>query len=424
MIPSRMRAYVLVIIVGAVALAVAVVTTPRYHIEAWMPLSLLCAVAVLLVSMSASLPFAGSISMVYAALFAAVVFSGPGGGGLVGLIAAVSPQEIRERKPLLLMLGNGAQVSIAGMVAGLVYVAAGGQPLQAGLGATSVQSGVVAPITATVAFFATNLLLVSIGVSLKTGMSARETLAALEPAAYWVSLAVLALLGFIMAHLLALGSWLGLLLLVLPFALARRTFRVYLELSEAYTATVRSLVTAIEAKDPYTRGHSERVALLSRALAERTGLPDDEVEIVERAALLHDVGKIGVSVATLTSAAPLTADEVREIRNHPVIGSELLEKVDFLSSIVPIVRHHHEHMDGAGYPDGLSGNEIPLYARLLAAVDAFDAMTSDRAYRPAMSDTEAMAEMVRVAGQQLDPSMVNALSALLLERQRSEVQQA
>jgi len=143
---------------------------------------------------------------------------------------------------------------------------------------------------------------------------------------------------------------LGLLLLVLPFMVARRTFRVYVELTEAYTSTVRTLVAAIEAKDPYTRGHSERVADYAHRLAEYMGLPKNEVDRVERAALLHDVGKIGISLETLVSPKRLTPDEVNAIRQHPALGSDLVADVEFLSDIVDVVRHHHERCDGAGYP--------------------------------------------------------------------------
>lgn len=418
---SRTAYFIAVIAASVVAIGASWIQLPPTD---WGVVLMLALIAVVADSMAFELPLHGSVSLAFSATYAALLYDGPTAAACAALLGSVSVAEFRSKKPPLHIAYNSAQLVLSTLAAGWVYVALGGQPLTAGWRAASVGVVLAAALAAASTFFVANILLVGTGMSFAHRVPLRDVLRGQGFAGYWASLVVLALLGFVMAHLIHTGSWLGLLLLVLPFALARRTFRVYLELSEAYTATVRSLVTAIEAKDPYTRGHSERVALLSRALAERTGLPDDEVEIVERAALLHDVGKIGVSVATLTSAAPLTADEVREIRNHPVIGSELLEKVDFLSSIVPIVRHHHEHMDGAGYPDGLSGNEIPLYARLLAAVDAFDAMTSDRAYRPAMSDTEAMAEMVRVAGQQLDPSMVNALSALLLERQRSEVQQA
>jgi len=312
------------------------------------------------------------------------------------------------------MLVNLAQLFLAGLVAGWAFLALGGTLIRgSGAAPSTLSGGFLAPAAAVVAFFITNLLLVGIALALKTGMGWRRTLQALSPGSYWVSLLVLALLGYVMAHLISMSSWVGLLLLVLPFAMARQTFRVYVEFTEAYTDTVRSLVTAIEAKDRYTHGHSERVAIHARRLAGVLGLTAAEVGLAERAALLHDVGKIGISMATLTSPVQLTPAEVRQVRRHPVIGAELTEGVAFLSDVVPIVRHHHERMDGAGYPDGLVGTEIPLLARVLAVVDSYDAMTSDRAYRPGMTDDDARAELHRVAGTQLDAHLVATFTTLL-----------
>lgn len=405
-----MRTYVLAVI--GMAGVVALMSIPEFAVTDWPRLALLCLFALAVGNMAFELPLAASVSLGFAVTFAGIVYGGPIYGALVGLMGAVSVDELRQRKNILLMIGNGAQLALSAMVAGLVFVAVGGNTLIAG----GDRSSVWAPALATAAFFLVNVALVGGGVAIRSGIGLPKAIRELNPAPYSVGLVVLALLGFVMAHLLALGSWIGLALLVLPFALARRTFRVYLELSEAYTSTVRSLVAAIEAKDPYTRGHSERVAILSRALAERSGLPATDVELVERAALLHDVGKIGVRLSTLTSADPLSAEEVREIRSHPTIGSTLLESVEFLSDVVPVVRHHHEHVDGAGYPDGLAGDEIPLLARVLATADAYDAMTSDRAYRAAMSDERAIAEMRRVSGQQLDAAMVERLISIITEQ--------
>ncbi|MDO8848163.1 MAG: HD-GYP domain-containing protein [Coriobacteriia bacterium] len=397
---------------------VAALVVPTHPVTDWRPLLVLGGVVLALSSVAAELPFATSISMAYAALFAALVYSGPVGAGFVGCLCAFSLQEVREHKPALLIIGNGAQIALACMIAGLVYESIGGHLLQLGPPAdVTVGSGLLAPLAATTVFFACNLVLVGVGVALKTGMSAKMTIRALEPAAYWVSLVVLALLGYVMAHLMSLSSWLGVLLLVLPFLAARRTFRVYVELSEAYASTVRSLVTAIEAKDPYTRGHSERVAVYTRRLGDHLGLPRAQLDLLERAALLHDVGKIGIELDTLSSPMQLSAEEVRLIRRHPVLGSELVSDVEFLADIVPVIRHHHERYDGAGYPDGLAGVDIPLLARVMAVADSYDAMTSNRAYRPAMTQEQAIVEIERVAGTQLDRNMALQFTSMLADGQ-------
>lgn len=419
MIPNRMRAYLWLVI--ALSLVAWIGLVPSYPVHSWPSVALLALLAFALSSMAVELPFASSISMIYAPLFAALVYAGPIGAAAVGLVSGISLQELRERKPPLLMVGNAAQLSLSAMAAGLVYLTLGGSPFQSGIiPGLSWTVSVIAPIAATTTFFGANLVLISTGISLKTGMQRAEILEALKPTAYWVSLLVLTLLGFTMAYLLALSSWFGLAVLVLPFWMARRTFRVYVELTEAYTSTVRSLVTAIEAKDPYTKGHSERVADYAHRLAEQMGLPKNEVDLIERAALLHDVGKIGISLDTLVSPEELTPDEVNAIRQHPALGSDLVADVEFLSDIVDIVRHHHERCDGAGYPDGLVGERISVPARILAVADAYDAMTSDRAYRPRMTHAQAQDELLRVAGAQLDTEIVRRFTEMVAHDQTEQ----
>lgn len=377
------------------------------------PIAVLAILTFALTNMAVELPFAVSLSLSFAPIFAGVLIAGPFGGALMGLASSVSWQEVRRRTPPEIMLVNMAQLFLAGLGAGLAFVALGGE-----LATRGQLTSIVAPFASLVAvlvFYVLNLVLVGIGLSLKTGMGFRGVLAALSPGSYWASLLVLALLGYVMAYLISVSSWLGVLLLVLPFMAARRTFRVYAELTEAYTSTVRSLVTAIEAKDPYTRGHSERVAVYARRLGEYLGLPRAQVELLERAALLHDVGKIGIELDTLSSPMQLSAEEVRLIRRHPALGSELVSDVEFLADIVPVIRHHHERYDGAGYPDGLAGVDIPLLARLMAVADSYDAMTSNRAYRPAMTEEQALVEIERVAGTQLDRTMALRFAAMLAE---------
>lgn len=412
MISRRMRVYLWVVI--ALSLVSWASVLPAYPVSSWPVVVLLALLAFALSSMAVELPFASSISMIYSALFAALVYAGPIGAAVVGVVSGISVQELRERKPLLLMVGNAAQLSLSAMAAGLVYLAFGGSPFQSGLvPAFNWAVGVLAPIAATTTFFGVNLILIVAGISLNTGMQPVEILRELKPTAYWVSLLVLTLLGVTMAYLLALESWLGLALLVLPFWMARRTFRVYVELTEAYTATVRSLVAAIEAKDPYTRGHSERVAHYARLIAERMGLPRADVDLLERAALLHDVGKIGISLDTLISPEKLTRDEVGAIKRHPGLGADLVADVDFLEDTVEIIRCHHERCDGGGYPDGLAGEKIPVLARVLAVADSYDAMTSDRAYKPGMSPEAACEELIRVSGTQLDPGVVESFVVVI-----------
>ena len=174
-------------------------------------------------------------------------------------------------------------------------------------------------------------------------------------------------------------------------------------------ASVEALARAIDARDPYTYGHSARVARLSFEIAREMGLPSDQLSTLSRAALLHDIGKIGVEDRVLRKPGPLTKREVTAMRAHPVIGYEMLKGLRFLESSLSGVRHHHEHWDGSGYPDGLSGEDVPLAVRILTVADALDALTSDRPYRAAMSFSAAVATIDAGVGIQFDPAVVRAL---------------
>jgi putative nucleotidyltransferase with HDIG domain len=178
-------------------------------------------------------------------------------------------------------------------------------------------------------------------------------------------------------------------------------------------ATLNFMAEAIDLRDPYTAGHSRRVAAYSRQLARALGLAESEIDVIESGALLHDIGKIGVADAVLFKPGPLDMPERREIARHPVLGARLLGGLSAMSGVVPCVLHHHERIDGDGYPDGLGGDAIPLGARLIAVTDSFDAMTTDRPYRRAMSIDSAVAEIVRVAGSQLDERLAQTFVELV-----------
>ncbi|MFZ4572853.1 MAG: HD-GYP domain-containing protein [Phycisphaerales bacterium] len=181
---------------------------------------------------------------------------------------------------------------------------------------------------------------------------------------------------------------------------------LYDEQRQMFMGTVKALTAAIDAKDRYTCGHSERVAFLAGQLAERVGLSDAEVELVRLAGIVHDVGKIGVPEAVLTKAGKLTEAEFDLIRQHPEIGYRILGGIPPLAPVLPAVLHHHERFDGKGYPHGLSAESIPLFARIVSIADTFDAMSSSRSYRPAMSRSRVLREMAASAGSQLDPTLV------------------
>lgn len=177
---------------------------------------------------------------------------------------------------------------------------------------------------------------------------------------------------------------------------------------ELFLSTIKSLAAAIDAKDPYTRGHSERVARFSVAIARELGLDEKSLERVQIAGLLHDVGKIGIADAVLRKPERLTEAEYAIIKGHPTLGASIMGPIRQLKDIIPGMRHHHEALDGTGYPDGLAGGEIPLMARIIAVADTFDAMTSDRLYQKAKDDDFVIQTLHRLSGSRYDPKVVQA----------------
>lgn len=188
---------------------------------------------------------------------------------------------------------------------------------------------------------------------------------------------------------------------------------LFSSVQEAYLATVRALAAAVDAKDPYTRGHSEGVASYALRIGEQLGLSQEQMTALEMAAYLHDIGKIGISEDILLKPGKLTEVEMGQMRHHPLIGANILKPVAFPWPIAPVVRHHHEHYDGTGYPAGLRRDEIPMLARVLTVADAFEAMVADRPYRRGRSEQEAMLELRRCAGTQFDPRIVESFEEAL-----------
>ena len=185
------------------------------------------------------------------------------------------------------------------------------------------------------------------------------------------------------------------------------------ETSAAYLGAIRALVAALDARDPYTAGHSERVSLLSVAIGQAMGLGQDDLDVLRLGALLHDIGKIGISDAILTKPAELNDDEFEAIKRHTSLGAQILRPIAFLAAHVPIVELHHERPDGTGYPHGLCGDAIPIHARIVHVADAFDAMTTARAYRSARPATEAVSELWQHAGTDFDVPSLQGLASVV-----------
>ena len=192
--------------------------------------------------------------------------------------------------------------------------------------------------------------------------------------------------------------------------------RERMKLERLSVATLEALVNALEAKDPYMRGHSARVADLSATIAHQLGMSDEEVEQVRVAGRLHDIGKIGTRESVLNKQGTLTPEEFEHVKQHVLIGSQILAPLSHLGDIIPAVRHHHERFDGTGYPDGLRGADIPLAARVIGAAEVFDALSTSRAYQEKMSPEKAIERIADLAGTVLDPKVHEALVSVVARR--------
>jgi HD domain len=347
-----------------------------------------------------------------AATLAAVVLLGPTAAALVGAVAVLS---LRRQLLLAERLFNGAMYALCGLAAGAAYVA-----LKGPVGipeATYFWRIVIAfAVAAAVHVLANHVLIWGVyRLNRGTGMLQREGLES--------SLLLLlasdfgyACLGLVIASLWDIMDWFAAVLVVVPLFVARWAMGQFAEQQRAYAATMNALCQAVETKDYYTRGHGDRVSRGAVMIAREVGMSSDRTEAIRFAGMLHDIGKLGVPTQVLQKTGKLTEDEYAAIQLHPMRGLEIVREIGFLYEALNGIMHHHERIDGRGYPMGLAGHEIPEFARVIAVADAFDSMTSTRSYREAKSIPMAIEELRRGAGTQFDSLVVRAfISALEVE---------
>jgi len=328
----------------------------------------------------------------------------------IALLGTIELRDIRHQLPFLGTLYNRADFVLSTFAAFLaVRLTEGavrpGDPL-----------GAIAQIAiAGVAFSFVNLLLgVSIA-SLRT-RTPFGRIWALGVGNVAIGVVALVPLGWLMSEIgQKVGLWAAFLFLV-PLYLARFSFSKYAETRELFLGTIQALSQAIDAKDGFTRGHADRVSRIAGAIARELGLPEKQIDDIELAGLLHDIGKIGVEDRVLMKPSRLEPEEAELMRRHPIYGASILEPSAALRPLVPIVLHHHENFDGSGYPEGLRGDEIPIGSRIMIVADAYEAMTSDRIYRKAIGHERAMEQLNKYKGVQFDPRIVRALQEVVRKR--------
>lgn len=397
-------------------------------------LVLLLALGVLAQRMPIFLFRSSAVSVSYVATIATYVLYGAPLALVVNLASAAVNAFTPRPKPLRKILFNTASLTIAAALAAATYELLGNVP----------PSGVLPTIAAVtvsgLVYFAISSALTALVIALSTGGNAwsvwRENYSWMT-----VNYAATAVIGAMLALAYQTLGVFGAASFILPLGVAWYSFRLYMSsstelrarnrelqeinetlrsssarLEEAYLSGVRALVEAIEAKDESRRGHAAATAMLAKSVGWRLGLGGDALIALEVAALVHDIGRVGVSERVLLKPDWLNDDEWSEVKQHPLIGANLLAHVPALAQLRPIVVAHHERFDGTGYPDHTKGENIPLAARIIAVADAYRAMISPRPYRPALKSHQALQEICAAAGSQFDPAVVDALLEVVGDR--------
>jgi len=345
-------------------------------------------------------------SVVFIPFLASVLLFAPPWPMVIACVTGLVAQLIIRRKTLVRASFNTAQYMLFVGLGGLVYSALGGH-----VGFDKVQVNFVAFASLVLVFFLVNQITVSSAVALTTDISVREAWSRIAGDSLLYDL-VSSSLAIVLAYLYIRFQFVGLAVLVLPLFFVRHMYQMNLQVERANRELLELMVKSIEARDPYTSGHSIRVSEYARQIAREAGLTPKHVDQVGTAALLHDVGKIYEEFAPLLrKEGRLTPEERMLMQAHPVRSAELAGTIaEFRGRVQTDIRNHHENYDGTGYPDGLRAEGIPIGARIIMVADTLDAMTSDRPYRKAMTLQRALEELSRHSGRQFDPTLVSVVT--------------
>ena len=408
------QAYILAVI--AVGLAVLLFFAPGLYIPsqliASVTLGFLLVAAILADVLHIHLHYKVEFTMSLAVDYAIMLLFGTSVACWVGALAS-SVSDLAIRKSWWKVAFNASMTALSIACSGTLYhlINDGVDPLQSAYNAAAL-------LAAGLGYLGCNTILLSTGI----GLAERQ-----NPLGVWranfkgllFQLATMIPLGTLVAVVYLQAPW-GLLLLLLPILLANYSFEQFQHLQSQTRHTLELLAQAVDRRDRYTYSHSQRVAYYSEKIAQRLGLGLDELETVVLAAKVHDLGKIGIDSRILLKDGPLTDEEWSVMREHPTIGAEIVGQLSMYREGKDLIAHHQERYDGLGYPDGLKGESISLGARIIAVADTFDAMTSDRPYRKALSLAEAKRRLQACRGAQLDARVVDALLEELQAQEAAE----
>jgi len=410
---SRAIPFVVIVCVSAVVAGVFVrLAAPSVNFDQWMAAGMLVALGVGAEMLSYDHSRKGTSGSISLIPFAAAGLCAPSWGAVVAIALGSSVVQVLSRRHWVKGLFNVAQMVLGLSLAILVFRAANGSPFL-NFHRESILDVARTQLVPTALLVASLILVNTATVSGVVAIVQQRSVIDIWKATTLPTAPFIALTAFLAFYLGWLYSGLGpggAAALVIPLLGVRQLYRTTLELTRVTEELLDLMVAAIEARDPYTSGHSQRVSRASKLIAKAIGLKPAEVERVGVAALLHDVGKIDEAFAPiLAKEGRLTPEEWDVMKQHPIRSAELVGLLTSLRDVVPAVRHHHENWDGTGYPDGIKAEAIPLASRIIMFADTLDAMTTDRPYRKALTVEEARAEFVRFRGRQFDPSICDRI---------------
>ncbi len=405
-IPVKAKRYILIVFILAISMLIYL--SNNYVVKNWSMVFIMGSLAIIAETFMVKLPGIGAVTVAFAISFATIISEGPLAAVLVGAIGITFCRPYIDEvgythifnTPIYKTLFNISQNIIYTGLSAIVYIFLHSKFYYLGDIDPVSSAGVMST------FLFVNTLLMTILIHNLSGGKFLNIWAENFRGTI-VSVLAIGLLGIIVAKAHDSYGVGAVVMFFIPLMLSRYSFKLYVDMKKNYYDTVRALINTIEAKDPYTRGHAERVGDYAVAIATAMNLKPDKVDTIKNAALLHDIGKIGVNDNVLNKKSKLTDEEFDIIKSHPSIGYDIIKDIGFLSNIMDIVKHHHEKWDGTGYPDGLKGHEIPLETTILTVADSFDAMVTDRPYRKALTVETALGEIIRCQGTQFNPAIVD-----------------